>query len=56
MRIELLKKKFWYFRLVTKQNGKILMVSESYRTKWNAKRIASKIAAINNIPFIERTK
>lgn len=56
MRIELLKKKFWYYRVVSSRNGKILLTSETYRTRFSARRAATKMARANNLAVIERTK
>lgn len=47
--IELLKGKGgWYWRLKS-ENGRIILVSESYHSKWNARRSARKIAGLNQL-------
>ena len=55
MRVELCKKQAYYYRIVAKQNGKILVTSETYLTKFNAKRAALKMANTNGFPFVDRT-
>lgn len=41
--VQLTKEKYWYVRIVSKNNGQTLLVSETYRTKFNAKRAADKL-------------
>lgn len=50
MRVELVKKKQWFYRIVA-ANGETVLVSETFKTKWNAKRQASKIAQANHLPL-----
>lgn len=52
-KIELLKRKKWYWRMVAKANKQIILTSETYASKWNAKRIAQKMAAVNNFEYKE---
>lgn len=52
MQIQLVKENKWYIRLVS-PNGQIVMVSESYYSKWNAKRAAKKLARANQFEYIE---
>lgn len=48
MKVEVLKgKRQWYYRVIGK-NGKTLVVSETFLTKWNAKRAAKKMAEANH--------
>lgn len=53
MEIQLVHEKRWFYRLVTLSNGKTLMHSETYYSKWNARRAAKKVAKINNFQYIE---
>lgn len=45
----------WYYR-VRSSNGQTLSVSESYVTKWNAKRAARKIAKSLRVPLVDATE
>ena len=45
----------WYYRAVA-ANGQTLSVSESYVTKWNAKRGASKAAESLRVELVDTTK
>jgi len=42
----------WFYRLVA-ANGQTLTVSESYVTKFNARRAARKVAEQMHVPVIE---
>jgi uncharacterized protein YegP (UPF0339 family) len=53
MHIELRHKKQWYFAVVG-ANGETMLVSETYFSKWNARRQAKKLALANNIKYKER--
>jgi uncharacterized protein YegP (UPF0339 family) len=44
----------WFYRLVS-ANGQTLSVSESYTTKWSARRAAKKIAGSLNVPMVDVT-
>lgn len=51
--LQLVKDKHWYLRLVSKQNNETLMVSETYYTKFNAKRAAAKLLKSNSFGYLE---
>ncbi len=42
----------WYYRLVS-SNGQTLSVSESYVTRWNAKRGARKVAESLRVELVD---
>ncbi len=44
----------WFYRLVS-SNGQTLTVSESYVTKWNAKRGARKVAESLRVELVDVT-
>lgn len=52
-KVELDKKRQWFWRIVAINGGKTVLTSETYATKWNAKRMAQKMAAINNFEYKE---
>lgn len=52
MKIEVFKgDKRWYYH-VKARNGKVLLVSESYFSKGNAKRAAKRLGKANNIEVV----
>lgn len=53
MKIVLNKGRDWYYTLVAK-NGQILLVSEGYYSKWNAKRQAMKLVRANGFEYEEK--
>lgn len=53
MEIQLAKGKKWFYRLVALKNNKTLMTSETYYSKWNARRAAKKVAELNGFQYIE---
>lgn len=53
LRVELRHQEQWYFRLVHPSNGQVLMTSETYRTRWGARRAATKLATLNNFLYRE---
>jgi len=53
MEIHLVKESKWFYKLVSAGNHKTIMVSETFYSKWNAKRAARKVAKANLIPFKE---
>lgn len=55
MRIELVKEKKWFFRLVA-TNHQTVMTSETYYSRWNAKRQALKIAKANGFEFYDLSR
>jgi uncharacterized protein YegP (UPF0339 family) len=50
--IEVLKGGTWYLRVVDGKNDKTLLHSESYYSKWNAKRAARKLSRQFGIPYV----
>lgn len=52
MEIQLDKQKKWFYRLISK-NKQTVLVSETYYSKWNAKRAAKKMASINGFKYTE---
>lgn len=51
MQIELFRGKHKWFWHLRARNGQVVLVSESYYSKWNAKRSAKRVADINRIPL-----
>lgn len=51
LKLEVVKEKKWFLRLTNTLNGKTILVSETYFSKWNAKRAARKLAAINGFQY-----
>lgn len=49
-RIEVRQEGHWYVRLVAR-NGEIVLVSETYSSKWNAKRAAKRFSKVFGIPW-----
>ena len=45
----------WYVRVVS-SNGKIVLDSEAYSRKWNAKRAAKKAASVFGLEIVEVKK
>jgi len=45
----------WYVRVVS-SNGKIVLDSEGYTRKWNAKRAAKKAASVFGLEVVEVKK
>ena len=43
----------WFLRLVNRQNGEVLAVSEGYTRRWSAKRAARK--NFPGIPFVDKS-
>jgi uncharacterized protein YegP (UPF0339 family) len=41
-------KRRWYWRVVA-ENGQIILTSEKYYSKWNAKRAAKRLGEINRL-------
>lgn len=52
-KVELHKNRMWFFRIVAINGGQTILTSETYSTKWNAKRQAKKIARVNNFEYLE---
>lgn len=51
--IEVAKNKTYFTRLVSTRNGQTVMVGESYKTKWGARRAGKKLAAKNGFEYRE---
>lgn len=50
--VQLNKERSWYYRVISRANGQTLMVSETYATKFNARRQAKKVyAALKNAAY-----
>lgn len=43
--VQVKKRKYWYVKVVSVNNGQTLLTSETYFSKWNAKRAARKLVA-----------
>lgn len=52
-RLEVVKRKKWFYRIVSIRNGETVMVSETFYSKWNAKRQALKLLKENNYEYKE---
>lgn len=48
------KRFFWYVQLVSAHNGQVIMTSETYYNKSNARRIARKVAAAGKFTLEEK--
>lgn len=48
------KRFFWYVQLVSAANGQVIMTSETYYNKSNAKRIGKKVAAAGGFEYGEK--
>jgi uncharacterized protein YegP (UPF0339 family) len=53
MHIELKKGKVKYYWNLISRNGEIVLTSQKYFSKWNAKRSALKLANINRYRIVE---
>lgn len=56
LEIQVVKEKRWFIRLVSLANGKTLMVSETYVTRWGARRAGTKLAKINGFGYREMSR
>lgn len=52
-RVEVRFGKQYYCRLVYRKNGKIIMTTETYATKWGARRAGKRLAAVNSFEYKE---
>lgn len=52
MIVELVRRKHWYWRVVS-PNGQVVLTSEVYYSRWNAKRQALKLVKANNFEYRE---
>ncbi len=53
MEVHLAKSRRWYYKIISSQNGQTLLTSQTYFSKFNARRAAKRFADHNQLNYME---